>query len=309
LKQIFHRLIKGAIILAGIGIILLAGLYLLRGVLIAPHIQRLLENSIESQLGMEVVIGNIGGSYITDFEVANVTTLKPAPAGILVSLELKQLRVSYNLLSILKGLNAFLGDAAVELEAAKLEFDLSHEDVNPPTPSDADSVGTIFLPELLPRIRVDETSVILRGSDYETAFKGIALETRPRRQMTSIIQLRVSEWSWIHPDLQTGKTPVSAEIEYSSEKIIAKQLMLGGSELAEFVKIGLKSLPETMPFDAKLYLAGGRLALGGKLGSSNLLGRIKAEHLDLAQICSVFSFKLALSIIITNVFDHVSQQF
>ena len=45
----------------------------------------------------------------------------------------------------------------------------------------------IFLPELLPRIRIDDTSVFLRGSDYETAFKGIALETRPRRQMTSII--------------------------------------------------------------------------------------------------------------------------
>ena len=65
---------------------------------------------------------NIGGTYITDFEVTNVTTLKPAPAGILVSLELKRLRVAYNLLSFLKGLNTFLGDTAVEFEAAKLEL-------------------------------------------------------------------------------------------------------------------------------------------------------------------------------------------
>jgi len=295
LKHILHRFYKGAIILAGIAVILLATLYLFRGVLIAPHIQRFLENSIQSQLGMEVAIGNIGGSYVTDFEVANVTTLKSASAGILVSLELKRLRVSYNLLSILKGLNAFLGDVAVDLEAARLEFDLSREDVNPPVQPEADSVAPIFLPELLPRIRVDDTSVFLRGSDYETAFKGIVLETRPRRQMTSIIQLRVSEWSWVHPDLQTGKTTVSAEIEYSAEKIIVKRLMLGGSELAEFVKIGLKALPETLPFEAKLYLAGGRLALDGKLGPSNLLGRIEAEHLDLAQIFSVFPFKLALA--------------
>ena len=84
---------------------------------------------------MEVAIGNIGGSYITDFEVTNVTTLKPAPAGTLVSLELKRLRVAYNLLSILKGLNTFLGDAAVELEAAKLEFDLSREDAEPTGPA------------------------------------------------------------------------------------------------------------------------------------------------------------------------------
>ncbi len=207
MKRILHLIFKGFIILAGIGIILLAALYLLRGVLIAPHIQRFLENSIESQLGMEVAVGNIGGSYITDFEVANVTTVKPAPAGTLVSLELKRLRVSYNLLSILKGLNAFLDDAAVELEAAKLEFDLSRQDVSPPAPPEADSMKPIFLPELLPRIRIDDTTVLLRGSDYETVFKGIALETRPRRQMTSIIQLRIAEWSWVHPAFAGRQNP------------------------------------------------------------------------------------------------------
>jgi len=294
LKHLVHRFFKWVIILAGIGIILLATLYLLRSVLIAPQIQIFLENSIESQLGMEVAIGNIGGSYITDFEVTNVTTLKPAPTGILVSLELKRLRVAYNLLSILKGLNAFFSDAAVELETAKLEFDLSRQDANQPAPPEAESPPSIFLPQLLPKIRIHDTSVFLRGSDYETTFKGISLGTRSRRQMTSIIQLRVSEWSWVYPDLQAGKTPVSVEIEYSPEKINVKRLMLGGSELAEFVKIGLKALPETMPFEAKLNLAGGRLALDGKLGPSNLSGRIKAENLDLAQICTFFPPKLAL---------------
>ena len=70
--------------------------------------------------------------------------------------------------------------------------------------------------------------------------------------------------------------------------------MLGGSELAEFVQIGLKALPDTMPFEAKLHLAGGQLALDGKLGPSNLFGRFKADHLELAQISSIFQPKLAL---------------
>jgi autotransporter translocation and assembly factor TamB len=294
LKHIFHRFYKGVIILAAVGIILLATVYLFRSILIAPHLQRFLENSIESQLGMEVAIGNIGGSYITDFEVANITTLKPAPAGILVSLELKRLRVAYNLLSILKGLNTFLGDAVVELEAAKLEFDLSRPDASEPALPEAESSPSILLPPLLPQISIHDTSVFLRGSDYETTFKGISLETRPRRQMTGIIQLRFSEWSWTHPAFQAGQTPVSAQIEYSKEKITVKQVMLGGSQLAEFVQIGLNALPETMPFEAKLYPAGGQLALDGILGPSNLSGNIKAEHLDLAQISAIFQPVLAL---------------
>jgi autotransporter translocation and assembly factor TamB len=294
LKNIVYRIFQGIGILAAAGIILLVALYLFRGVLIAPHIQRFLENSIESQLGMDVTIGNIDGSYITDFVVADVTTLKPAPAGILASLELRRLRVSYNLLAILRGLNAFIDDAVVELEAATLVFDLSREDVSPLAQAETDSTGPVFLPELLPRIRVDDTSVYLRGSDYETAFKGIALETSPRRQMTSIIRLRVAEWSWIHPAFKPGKTPVSAEIEYSAEKMTAKRLMLAGSELAEFVQIGLKTLPETMPFEAKLHPAGGQLVLDGKLGANNLFGRIKAEDLNLAQISSIFQPKLEI---------------
>jgi len=278
--------------LAAAGIILLATLYLFRGVLIDPHIQRLLETSIESQLGMKVAIGQIGGSYLTDFEVTNVTTLKPAPAGTLVSLELRRLRVSYNLLSFLKGLNAFLEAAAVEVESARLELDLSREGGGPPTPPAADAIGPIFLPELLPRIRINDTSIILRGSGYETTFKGIALETHP--QMTGIIGLHVAEWSWTHPAFQAGKTPVSAEIEYTSEKITVKRLMLGGSELVEFVQIGLKSLPKTMPFEANLHAAGGQLTLDGKLGPSDLVGRIKADRLNLAQISAIFQPVLAL---------------
>ncbi|MGD9362918.1 MAG: hypothetical protein PVH85_28905, partial [Desulfobacterales bacterium] len=294
MKRILHRIFKGVIILAGIGIILLAALYLLRGVLIAPQIQKLLESAFESQLGMEVDVGNIGGSYITDFEVSDVTTLKPAAAGSLVSLELKRLRVSYSLLSFLKGLNAFLGDVAVELDAAKLELDLTRQDATQPAPPAADSMGPVFLPSMLPRIRIDDTSVFLRGPDYETAFKGIAIDTRSQQIADTTLQLQVAEWSWSHPTVRAGKTPVSLEIEYTAEKVTIRRLMLGESELAESVQIGLKTLPQTLPFAAKLRLAGGRLALDGELGSTNLLGRIKADDINLAQIFSFFTTKIDL---------------
>ncbi|MGD9362072.1 MAG: translocation/assembly module TamB domain-containing protein, partial [Desulfobacterales bacterium] len=93
---------------------------------------------------------------------------------------------------------------------------------------------------------------------------------------------------------RAGKTPVSLEIEYSAEKISVRRLNLGGSELAESLQIGLETLPQIMPFAAKLRLAGGRLALDGELGSSNLLGRIKADDINLAQIFSFFTPKIAL---------------
>ncbi len=289
MKHKIHRFYKGAIILAGTGIVLLAALYLLRGILIAPHIQRFLEKSITSQLGMEVAIGNIDGSYITGFEVMDVTTAKPASEGVLVSLELKRLRVAYNLLSILEGLDDFIGKAAIEIEAATLRFDMSRQDAGESGNAETLPSSSIYMPPRLPQISIRDASVLLRGSDYETIFTGIALETRLPRQTTNAIVLRVADWTWNHPDLQPGKTPLSVEIEYSAEKIIAKHLMLGTSELAQSLQIGLKDLPGIMPFEAILHPAGGNLALAGRLDHSDLQARVTADNIDLAPIGAFFS--------------------
>jgi hypothetical protein len=81
-----------------------------------------------------VAIGDIGGSYFTEVEVTNVTTLQPAPVQKLVSLELKRMRMSYNLLTILEGLNAFQGNAAFEVDTAELEFNLTRPNTRESAP-------------------------------------------------------------------------------------------------------------------------------------------------------------------------------
>jgi translocation and assembly module TamB len=288
LKHTVQCIAKWVISVTALGIILLAALYLLRGVVVAPSIQRYLENWIEAQFGMRVDIGHLQGSYISELVVTNVTTLKPAPAGPWVTLELRRLRVVYNLFSFFKGVNGFIADAAIELEGANLKFDLLRGKRISASPSTSESSPSFFLPRQLPRIQIREAAVVLQGSDYTTAFRGIEAETRHSHRLTRAIQLRISEWSWAHPDLQDGNMPVSAEIEYSAEKMTVRKLMLGERELAEFVQIWMQALPEAIPFDARLDLGGGKLALNGKLDHSDLHLRIKAQHIDLVRICDLY---------------------
>jgi autotransporter translocation and assembly factor TamB len=295
LKHSVQRIAKWVISFAAIVIILLSALYLLRSVVVAPSIQRYLANWIESQLGIRVDIGNLSGSYVNELVVTNVTTLKSAPAGPLVALELRRLRVTYHLWSLFNGLNGFLADASIELEGVTLKFDLARDERNSAFPSTSDSSPSFFLPAQLPRIRIRDTSVFLQSSDYATAFRGIEAETRHSRPMTRAIQLHISAWSWTHPDLPNGNISVSAEIEYSAEKMTVRRLMLGQSELAELIQIGMQSLPETIPFTAKLNLAGGKLALDGKLDHSDLHTRIDAQDIDLAHICSLYKPQLPLT--------------
>ena len=125
LKPKIRRFIKWVTILMVLGLFLLAAVYHFRNALFAPHIERMLEKSIESQTGIRVDIAGIRGSYITDLVVMKVTTLKPAPSGPLASLRLEKLRVAYNPLSLLGGIHRFVADASVELQSAELEFNLS----------------------------------------------------------------------------------------------------------------------------------------------------------------------------------------
>ena len=289
MKYILHRYQKWGITVAVMGLTLIVALYLFRSVLVAPHIQQFLEDSIASELGIRLEVGKISGSYITTFEMANVATLKPAPVGPLVSMEWRRLSVSYNLFSLFRGLNGLLADATIELDGARLIFDFSPKDQTAITPVETGPPQPFFLPEILPRIDIQDTSVSFRGSGYETAFKGIELEARHSHGKLSTIALSIAECSWSHPDLQNGKMPLSAEIDYSAEKITARRVMTGGKELAEFVQIGLKALPAVMPFDAKLYLAEGNLSLDGKLDHSDIYARFNGDHLDLMGIRSLLS--------------------
>ena len=203
---------------------------------------RFLENTMESQLDIGLKIGKISGSYITDLSLSNVTTQKPASTGTLAALDIRGFEVTYNLLSFSKGLNGFLTDLTVELEGAKVDLQLSKSKKQPAAPAEKTSSQPFFLPEQLPRIHVKDTSVYLRGADYGTAFEGIDLETRRSRALATSIRLNVSDWSWTHPNLFDGKAPLSVEIAYSREQLIVKQLVIGATQVVEYVQVGLSAL-------------------------------------------------------------------
>ncbi|MBT8369919.1 MAG: hypothetical protein KJO34_03085, partial [Deltaproteobacteria bacterium] len=289
LKPKIRRFIKWVTILTVLGLFLLAAVYHFRNILFAPHIERMLEKSIESQTGIRVDIAGIRGSYITDLVVMKVTTLKPAISGPLTSLRLERMRVAYNPLSLLGGIQRFLADASVELQGAELEFNLSGKGMVSKPESEKAPSGSFFLPNQLPRIRISKTAVHLQGSDYGTAFSGIELEIGSARSMPNTIELQIADWSWTHPHLQDGNTAVTAVIEYSKDRILVKKILFENQKVAAYVQIGLNGLPETIPFEAHLNLASGKVALEGKLDHSTLDARMKAENLESTRLFSLFN--------------------
>lgn len=265
---------------------LLTALYLFRSALIGPHIQRYVEALFASQLNIRVAVGDIVGSYISDLEIHDIKTLGPSHSGPLVSLTLRRVRLAYNPVSLLKGLDGFLTDAAIGLEGARLELDLSRQGADSPASPKKGSAQSVFLPDTLPKLHIEDSSVFLHGQDYETSFRGIELTTPPSLEKNSF-HLEIEEWGWKHPDLQEGKTQVTTDIQYSRERLIARRLMLGRHDVAEFFEIGLERLPHIVPFDAKLHPFGGHVGIQGSLTASEVTARITADNLDLSRVYSL----------------------
>ena len=84
-------------------IVLLAVIYGLRGVLIAPHLATFLEDTFEANLGLKISIDEISGSYFSDLEVKNVTTVERPAGSPLADFQLQRLKLNYRLRDFLRG--------------------------------------------------------------------------------------------------------------------------------------------------------------------------------------------------------------
>ena len=281
MKSFQHKRIKWGVLLLLIGLALMTGIYTFRSVLVAPYAISFLERIVASNLGLQVSIGQLGGTYFSDLEIQNVTTVKRINDSAISFLELRRLKIAFSLLDLLKGLPTFLAGAHVDMEGAFLNVDLTR-------PSDSDKAHeaptAIPLPPQLPQLRIRNSSIRIQGKNYHTEFKGILLTVRNQDLSTSRIQLRVSEWNWSHPDLRDTAIDFETDLLYVGERLTITKLLAGKHSLVESVTIDLSGLPERLPFQAQLNLADGKLQASGNLENARLQLQLDGSAIDISQI-------------------------
>ncbi len=269
-----------------IGIILLTGIYALRAVLIAPVAIAFAKHTIAENLGLQIFIGNLAGTYFSDLELSNVTTVKRLTDGPLTDLQLRRLKVSYRLLDILKGFPALLAGASIDLEGLRLSVHLTGE-----TDSNGDGklLEGILLPPGLPQVRIQDSFLEIKGSDYETRFEGIFLSTALSRQEGSRLKLRVAQWSVHHPALREVAGELQADLFYSRESMRMEKLMVDDQQLVKSASIGLGGLPDQIIFELSLSPAGGQLEAGGCLTAGDLQAAFSGADIELSRLSALLA--------------------
>ena len=107
-------------------IILLTAIYVFRGVLIAPYATTFLERVVSDNLGLQVTIGQLSGSYFSDMQIKNFKTVKRNAEGPFTDLELRNVKVTYHLFSLFRGLPAFISEISIDVDGGLVAIDLTN---------------------------------------------------------------------------------------------------------------------------------------------------------------------------------------
>jgi autotransporter translocation and assembly factor TamB len=267
-------------------VVLLAGIYALRSVIIAPYAIAFLERTVAADLGLQISIGHLGGTYFSSLEVKNVKTVKRLDDGPLTDVQLRRLKLTYRLWDILNGLPAFLTGAVVELEGARLSIQLTGA-----TPAGGEpGAGKGFqLPPDLPQVRMHDSFIELKGAGYETRFKGISLAAASARPGAFRLQLQVAQWSLLHPALRDIAVALEADMTYSNESLRIEKLLVDQQLLVKSAAIRLGGLPDDIPFEMRLSPAGGHLNADGRVAANGLQVALSGSDIDLSRISGLLA--------------------
>ena len=265
--------------------ILLAGMYAFRSFLIAPFAISYLERTIEANLGLKISIGELGGSYLSDLEVKNVTTVKRLNGSPLTGLQFHRLKVNYRLWDFFEGLPSFLAGVSIDIAGAQLSIDLTRE---MGSDDDTDALEDVLLPSILPQVRIRDSSIQVKGPGYETSFDGISLVARPDKPGVSLLQLQVAQWSLDHPDLRKIAVTLETDMSYSGENLTIEKLLIDKQLIVKSATIGLGQVPHQIPFEIVLNLADGPFEASGRIAANRLHLALSGSDIDLGRISELF---------------------
>jgi hypothetical protein len=272
----------GILILTVTGLML--GGYLLRGVLLYPYLRTAAIEVFQSDLGLHLALGDISGSLLADLELADLQISTIEPADTPLKAAIANVRLSYRLIDLFQGIDAFIGGLTIELDRPLVSIDLSRPS-SEAQPGDArEAFGG--LPEMLPRVSIHAGQLDLKGDGYGSRFDGIMLSSLAGSgKDANVFEIEVKDWRWHLPPLRDGQVDARVRVDVEpSGRLIVHQLALNRTVVVEKGQVDLSQLPRSLIFEAQIPCENGSLVVNGRHDDETLWLNIAGDDVDLALI-------------------------
>jgi len=279
----------GVLILTVTGLVL--GGYLLRGVLLYPYLRTAAAEVFQSDLGLHLTLGDIRGSFFADLELADIQISSIEPADTPLKATIGTIRCRYRLIDLLKGIDTFIGGVIIEINRPMVFIDLSRPS-SAALPGDSrEAFGG--LPEILPRVSINDGQLDLKGDGYGSRFDGIMLSSLAASgKGANVFEIEVKDWGWHLPPLRDGQVHASVRVEVApSGRLGVHHLALNRSVIIEKGRVDLSQLPRSLTFEVQIPRENGGLVVNGRHDDETLWLNVAGEDMELALIAHVLGIQ------------------
>ena len=264
-------------------LLLLIGAYVLRRPLLSPLLIRIAESAAQTNLGLTLDIGRVGGSWFDSLVLEHVHTEEAGSTTIVRRIDAERLRVRYSLWGLLRGAEDWL--ESIEGRDIALELDLSK------LPEPTESGEPAPLPAVLPLVELDRLSLSLFDESLEARIPNARLKVHDMPGGRQAAALRFDDGYLRSHGEEAADLDVSLAVEYAGGWIDVRELRINGVEPVRRALADLGALhQDKLTFDLDLDLWNGRLkaegwyhagAVRAQLGASDIRPEKLAGYLGL----------------------------
>ncbi|NTV53062.1 MAG: hypothetical protein HGA76_08635, partial [Candidatus Firestonebacteria bacterium] len=198
-------------------------LYYFRDAWVAPHLKSLLVSTVKRELGLDVAIGHLGGSYLSDLEIRQVRTLRAHAAGPLVFLNLDRLRLHYFLPALLLGQKTLGRDFTLELQGVRAGFLVKEQTNAGPFPAGSPKIKkNVFTWPSLPRLLMQD--VVISVETPYLSLPELRLESQPAGDHQIRLRAASPRVELKSSDLRSRFFSLETEMVFTPEEIKIKRL-------------------------------------------------------------------------------------
>ncbi len=276
-----QRLLAWGVGIALATVCLLLGVYLLRGILLFPVLEKAAVAYLHSETGLLLTVDEMDGSLFGDLDFKEVRITTPASAQTPLDITLPELHLNYRLTALWQGFEVFLGSIAIEAVRPAVRIDLSR----PAMKTEAEEAPTPFagLPPVLPRLTIENGRLAIAGDGYGSRFEDISVVPLENTSGSALgLAIAVADWQWHLPPLRDGGARAGVQLTVQPSGELAIQgLTLDDHVVVEEGRLDLSVWP-ALPFSVRSPTSGGHLAVDGRLGDGRLQLSARGEKVDLA---------------------------
>lgn len=143
--------------------------YLFRGQIVVPWLSARVEGLIEQRTGVGVKVGSLGGSWFRTLSIRGVRTVRPGVTGPFVSIEVDELTARYSPAALLRGFEAFVATAKIDVDGARLVVNLD------PAPGGREAQAG--LPVMIPELRIRWLDLLAARPGLSVRASGVSVDT------------------------------------------------------------------------------------------------------------------------------------